>query len=110
MLTQQSDFLMGYSMLFFGNSEKRDPAHVARIRTWVEECLSVPEDGFVMVRQMECAEAGCAPVETIIAILCSYDSPKQWKLHKPLREVTRSDIESLCGPGEWTPQEWRSPD
>ncbi len=98
-------------MLFFGNSEKHDSAQVFQIRAWVEELLPVPDDAFVMVKQMECPEEGCLPVETIIAILCNHSGPKQWKLPKPMREVTRGDIEALCrSDGRWTPQEWRCPD
>jgi hypothetical protein len=102
---------MGDVMLLFGNSEKRDPVQVAQIRAWVAELLPVPEDAFVMVKQMECPEEGCPPVETIIAILCNHTGPKQWKLPKPMRVVTRGDIEGLCSStGNWTPQEWRCPD
>ena len=88
MLTQQNVFSMGDVMLLFGNSEKRDPVRVAQIRAWVAELLPVPEDAFVMVKQMECPEEGCPPVETIIAILCNHAGPKQWKLPKPMRRNT----------------------
>ncbi len=98
-------------MLLFGNSEKRDPVQTAIIRAWVAELLTVPDGAFVMVKQMECPEEGCPPVETIIAILCDYGGPQQWKLHKPISDVTREDIESLADiSGEWKPQEWRCPD
>lgn len=98
-------------MLLFRNSEKPDPAQVAQIRAWVHDLLPVPENAFIIVKQVECAEAGCLPAETIIAILCSHSGPKQWKLPKPLGQVTRGDVELLCTTdGRWLPQEWRCPD
>lgn len=108
---QQNVLTVGQVMLLFGNSGKRDPEQVAQIRAWVLELVPVPENAFVMVKQMACPEEGCLPVETIIAILCHHEGPKQWKLPKPIGDVTRGDIEDLCrSTGDWTPQEWRCPD
>jgi hypothetical protein len=98
-------------MLLFGNSEKRDPAQTALIRSWVADVLTVPEDAFVMVKQVECLEEGCPPVETIIAILSDHEGPKQWKVRKPIVQITEQDIRSLASvDGKWTPSEWRCPD
>jgi len=102
---------MGDVLLLFGNSEKPDPAQVAQIRAEVAQLLPVPECAFVMVKQMECPEEECPPVETVIAIPCNHTGPKQWKLPKPVREVTQGDIEGLCSSiGDWTSQEWWRPD
>ena len=75
------------------------------------DVLPVPEGAFVMVKQVECLEEGCPRVETIIAILSDHDGPKQWKVHKPINQITQQDIQSLVQMnGEWTPSEWRCPD
>ncbi len=98
-------------MLIFGNSERRDPAQTALIRSWVAHVLPVPDGAFVMVKQVECPEEGCPPVETIIAILSDHEGPKQWKVHKPVSQITEHDIQSLASnDGKWTPSEWRCPD
>ena len=98
-------------MLLFGNSEKPNPAQTALVRSWVTSTLPIQENGNVMIKQMECSEEGCPPVETIIAILSDQGGPKQWKIHKPISQVTEQDIQSLTSiDGKWTPSEWRCPD
>jgi len=40
-----------------------------RLRRWVRTCLDLAEDETVTVTQLACREAGCAPVETVLAVL-----------------------------------------
>lgn len=52
------------------------------------------------VAELRCAEPGCPPVETVVAVLgAPGGSPRQWKIHKPMSEVTRGDVERLADPG-----------
>ena len=98
-------------MQFFAKPEKHDPAKTALIRNWVADVLPVPQDAFVMVKQVECLEEGCPPVETIVAILSDHEGPKQWKIYKPISQIVQQDIQSLAQvSGKWTPCEWRCPD
>ncbi|MFO0426163.1 MAG: hypothetical protein ACK526_06310 [Planctomyces sp.] len=98
-------------MILFSGSSRADPEQLAVVRGWACRVLDVPADSFVMVRQVECRDPGCPPVETIIAILSENDRPRQWKIAKPLTLVTQEDVESLADvSGEWHPQDWRCPD
>jgi hypothetical protein len=55
------------------------------------------EDGTPMtVAELRCTEPGCPPIETVIAILDSPGSPRQYKVHKPISEVTFEDVERLA--------------
>jgi hypothetical protein len=98
-------------MILFSGSSKAEPGQIAIVRGWAKQVLDVPAEAFVMVRQVECRDPGCPSVETIIAILSKNDRPRQWKISKPVAEVTQRDVENLAEvSGEWHPQDWRCPD
>ena len=40
-----------------------------RLRTWVRCVLDLSDDITVQVSQLRCRDAGCAPVETVLAVL-----------------------------------------
>jgi len=64
-----------------------------------------------MVRQVECSEPGCPPVETVIALLAEAAAPRQWKLPVPLEEVTHESLlKVLASDGYWQPAQWSCPD
>jgi hypothetical protein len=62
------------------------------IKQWGRELLGAEDDDVVMVTELRCSEPGCPPLETIIALLGAHQR-RQVKVHKPLLEVTREDIE-----------------
>jgi len=90
---------------------KRSPEQIAALKSWATELLSIPADATLTVAELECHEKGCPPIETVIAALVQGASPRQWKLHKSLPEVTRDDIVALAERSR-NPQirEWRCPD
>lgn len=45
------------------------PEVAGRLRHWVRTCLALGEDDVVMVTQLACRDAGCSPVETVLAVL-----------------------------------------
>lgn len=72
-----------------GPGRRSDAGQSTRIRALVAE--HVPDDVVVMVTELACSEPGCPPVETVIALMYP-GKPRQFKLHKPTREVTADDI------------------
>jgi hypothetical protein len=40
-----------------------------RLQRWVRCVLDLPEDVAVQVSQLRCRDAGCAPLETVLAVL-----------------------------------------
>lgn len=67
---------------------------IREIKAWVEEEFQLNEDCTLMVSELRCAEPGCPPLETVIAILHGAER-RQFKLHKSAAEVTRRDIHRL---------------
>jgi hypothetical protein len=82
----------------FGQRPRPDPARVAAIKGWVAQAFGLPDGAAVAVLELRCAEPGCPPLETVIALL---DRPgqRQYKLPKGLAEVTFDDVARLTPPG-----------
>lgn len=80
----------------FGSKPKNDPARIAAIKGWVVEHFHLSEDTPLMVTELQCAEEGCPPLETVIAILDTPGSPRQHKIFKPLAEVTSEDVSAAA--------------
>ncbi|GAA4736549.1 hypothetical protein GCM10023328_16240 [Modestobacter marinus] len=45
------------------------PDVLDRLRRWVRTTLGLGADETVLVSQLRCRDAGCAPVETVLAVL-----------------------------------------
>ena len=86
-----------------GRPARPDPGAVARLRQWVRAALDFtpetsdePTDGVtILVTELQCAEEGCPPIETVIAVLGSPGNSRQFKIHKPITEVTEQDVYRL---------------
>ena len=79
--------------LFSRSNLKADPAKVKQVKTWITEILNLDEKIAISLNQLTCREPGCPPIETAIVIV--EKPPKQYKIHKSMAEIERSDIEQL---------------
>lgn len=75
---------------------KNDPQVIARVKDWAAASFNLSADVTVMVTELRCTEEGCPPIETIIAILDTPGSPRQYKVYKTMAEVTPADIAALA--------------
>jgi hypothetical protein len=78
-----------------GTKPKIDPAQASRIKDWVQRTFALSADDAVLVTELQCTEEGCPPLETVIAILAEPGKPRPFKLHKPMADVTATDIQTL---------------
>ena len=80
------------------NTSPRRPnrERVRHIKEALREALSLPEDATVTVTELACLEEGCAPIETVVALLRPDASPLQHKLHKPTDAVDADDLVQVC--------------
>lgn len=79
--------------LFSRNNLKADPAKVKQVKTWIVEILNLDEQVTISLNQLTCHEPGCPPIETAIVIM--EQPPKQYKIHKSIADIERSDIKRL---------------
>lgn len=84
---------MGFEFDLFGEG-KKDSSLQGQIKEWVRAHYQVPEAVPVLVTEIRCDQPGCAPVETLIAIL-DPAGRRQFKSMRPMREVKKEDIRHL---------------
>jgi hypothetical protein len=75
-----------------GQRSGGDPEKIAEVKRWAADALDLPEAASLMVAQLECAEPGCPEVETVVAAFEPGRAPRQWKILKPISEVTCDDV------------------
>jgi hypothetical protein len=81
------------------NRDASTGAGTAALKSVVRQVLGLDDRHTVVVQQLACAEPGCPPVETVVAVLAAGDQPRRWTLHKPLSDVTAEDIQVILTPG-----------
>jgi hypothetical protein len=73
----------------------RRPPQLSALKQAVRHLLGVDDDTTVMVQQLTCAEPGCPPLETVIAVLPPDGPARRWTLHRPAEQVTEDDLRAL---------------
>jgi hypothetical protein len=79
----------------FSQRPGRTPGRTAEIKAWAAESLGLGDDVAVMVTELRCTEPGCPPLETVVAVLGASGPARQYKIHKPLADVTREDVRAI---------------
>ena len=79
----------------FSPQPQRIPGRTTEIKAWATETLGLADDVAVMVTELRCTEPGCPPLETVVAILGESGPTRQYKIHKPLADVTREDLRAF---------------
>jgi hypothetical protein len=78
--------------LFSQDKPKADPKQIQQIKNWVYRILEVDSSIPISISQLACKEAGCPPIETVIAVMST--PIKQYKIHKAANDIDEIDI---CG-------------
>ena len=80
------------------NTSPRRPnrERVRHIKEALRAALSLPDGTTVTVTELACLEEGCAPIETVVALLRPDAPPLQHKLHKPTDAVDAEDLTRVC--------------
>jgi hypothetical protein len=70
------------------------------LKQTVRRLLGLDDDTAVMVRQLDCTEPGCPPLETVIAVLPTDGPARRWTVHRPVDEIGEDDLRALLNPPE----------
>lgn len=73
---------------------ERSPGRTGGIKAWVIQHLGLGENDLVSVAELMCHEPDCPPVETVVTVHGSAQKRRTWKIHKPMSEVSQSDVEA----------------
>src|SRR5215470_8929595 len=74
---------------------RNSPAHaeaLERVRAWTRERFKLADDVPVLVAEIACGLPGCPPLETVVAFWTAGDRRHQFKVFKPVEEVSRDDL------------------
>jgi len=83
-------------MDIFSSRSSRSSERSNEIKAQVAAALGLDEEATVMVSELACMEEGCPPVETVIAVFRPAMEKLQFRLHRPISEITKHDIEEMC--------------
>ncbi len=83
-------------MLINTSSRRPNRERVRHIKEALRGALSLPDGTTVTVTELACLEEGCAPIETVVALLRPNAPPLQHKLHKPTDAVDAEDLVQVC--------------
>jgi hypothetical protein len=70
------------------------------LKAVVRDALHLDAEHTVVIQQLTCAEPGCPPVETVIAVLSADAAARRWTLHQPLTDITADAIRTVLTDGE----------
>ncbi|GAA2348164.1 hypothetical protein [Streptomyces violaceusniger] len=62
------------------------------LRQSVRRLLGLDDDTAVVIRQLACAEPGCPPLETVIAVFPMNGRARRWTLHATVAEIAEDDL------------------
>ena len=83
--------------MFIDTSPRRpNRERVRRIKDALRTALNLSDDTTLTVTELACLEEGCAPVETVVALLRPDAPPAQHNLHKPTDTVDVDDLVQAC--------------
>jgi len=85
--------------MFFGQSRGGTAfaAAVEAVQGWTRRRFRLAPEAAVLVSEVTCRLPGCPPLETVVAFWTEDDRRHQFKLYKPLLNVTYDDIGWLIG-------------
>ena len=83
-------------MDIFSSRGARSSERSNEIKAQVTAALVLDEQATVMVSELACMEEDCPPIETVIAVFRPDMERLQFRLHRPIAEITAHDIEEIC--------------
>ena len=83
-------------MLINTSPRRPDRERVRQIKEALRKALNLSEEATVTVTELACLEEGCAPIETVVALLRPAAPPLQHKLHKPTQAIDAEDLVQVC--------------
>ena len=79
--------------LFSQSRPKPNLEVLQQVKIWAYDLLKLDPDISISVSQLQCKEADCPSIETVITI---FSQPaQQYKIHKALDDVERGDLVRL---------------
>lgn len=72
-----------------------DAEAVRRVKALVAAHAGLPESITLTVAELRCHEPNCPPIETVIAARGQNGHAKDWRIAKPISDITAEDVALL---------------
>ena len=77
------------------NRTRPDRDAVRQIKELISEGFGLPDTTTLAAAELRCHEPGCPPIETVITAPHTDGSVQDWRIVKPINDITSEDVESL---------------
>ncbi|RWB98677.1 MULTISPECIES: nitrate reductase [unclassified Mesorhizobium] len=69
------------------------PERTRQIKAWVREVCNLDDAVVVSITELACRDEGCPDIETVIGIMRPGEKIETIRIHRPIAEVTREDVD-----------------
>ena len=77
------------------NRKKPDPNIIRDLKQLVLKKFNLPESTILSIAELNCHEPDCPPTETVVTARSIDGFTQNWKIHKPIDEISENDINDL---------------
>ena len=68
---------------------------IQNLKNYFIKKYEIPESTILSIAELNCHEPDCPPTETIVTARSIDGSTQNWKIHKPIDEISENDVNDL---------------
>ncbi|MEM6826068.1 MAG: hypothetical protein AAF566_13250 [Pseudomonadota bacterium] len=77
------------------DNPRPDPQAVDRVKAYFVTHFGLSETTLLSIAELRCHEPDCPPIETVVTARGPEGSVRDWRLGKPIKDITDKDVEAL---------------
>ena len=77
------------------NKKKPNLKTIQNLKNYFIKKYEIPESTILSIAELYCHEPDCPPTETVVTARSIDGSTINWKIHKPIDEISENDINDL---------------
>ena len=77
------------------NKKKPNLETIQDLKNYFIKKYEIPESTILSIAELNCHEPDCPPTETVVTARSIDGSTKNWKIHKPIDEISENDVNDL---------------
>ena len=77
------------------NKKKPNLETIQNLKNYFIKKYEIPESTILSIAELNCHEPDCPPTETVITARSIDGTTKNWKIHKPIEEISEKDVKDL---------------
>ena len=77
------------------NKKKPNVEKIRNLKKIFLKEKDIPETSILSIAELNCHEPDCPPTETVVTARSIDGSTQNWKIHKPIDEISENDVNDL---------------